>query len=294
MVKSERRVCKEMAMRRRVVKKLWRRLTELRQMNISRDQLLQKIGAAKQQAGRLAGLIRIHLPKKDEEITEETFRFEIDKTRMKKRRRHEGRYLLRSNLVEGDPSRLWENYLQLTEVEQAFKELKSDLSVRPIYHQKESRIEAHVFVAFQAYCLNVTLKQLARRSAAGLTPRAILEKMGRIQMVDVHLPTTDGRVIVLTRYTKPEKDHELLLNRLSLELPEQPVPRVLRARISTPSLGEGNYAGSGQTTPILSRSRGRAYRRRDHQRKKPQVQFCRGDFSLPPPQFTRVCRSRAP
>jgi hypothetical protein len=144
-------------------------------------------------------------------------------------RRREGRYLLRSNLTGNDPVQLWTWYIQLTEVEQAFKELKGDLSVRPIYHQMDRRIEAHIFVAFLAYCLQVTLKARLRPLAPGLTPRSALEKFAAIQMVDVHLPTTDGRTLILSRYTEPEADQQLLLDRLNLQLPAQPPPRITAA-----------------------------------------------------------------
>ena len=122
---------------------------------------------------------------------------------------------------------MWRYYLQLTEVEQAFKELKHDLAIRPIFHQREDRIEAHIFVAFIAYCLHVTLKNLARPCAPGLTPRAILEKFATLQMLDVHLPTTDGRYLILPRHTQPQREHQLLLDQLKLRLPEQPTPRIL-------------------------------------------------------------------
>jgi hypothetical protein len=125
-----------------------------------------------------------------------------------------------------DPATLWQYYIQLTEIEQAFKELKHDLAIRPIFHQTDERIEAHIFVAFIAYCLHVTLKHQTRSSAPGLTPRAVLEKFATIQMVDVHLPTTDGRHLVLSRYTQPNKDHQLLLQQLKLRLPAQPPPRI--------------------------------------------------------------------
>ena len=112
------------------------------------------------------------------------------------------------------------------EVEQAFKELKNDLAVRPIYHQTDARIEAHIFVAFLAYCLQVTLKQRLKALAPGLTPRAVLDKMVAMQMVDVHLPATDGRTIVLARYTEPEPDHAILLQQMKLHVPAQPPPRI--------------------------------------------------------------------
>jgi len=144
----------------------------------------------------------------------------------KKVRRREGRYLLRSNLTDTDPTKLWEFYLQLSEVEAAFKDLKGDLAIRPIHHQNEERIEAHIFVAFMAYCLHVTLKQLLRQRAPGLTPRVVLEKLAAMQLLDVHFPTTDGRELVFTRYTQPEPDQQLLLAQLGWGLPEQARPRI--------------------------------------------------------------------
>src|SRR5208283_4866357 len=143
----------------------------------------------------------------------------LDRKKVRAARRHEGGYLLRSNINGDDPGHLWRLYLQLVEIEQAFKELKNDLSIRPIHHQLETRIEAHIFVAFLAYCLMVTLKQRLKALAPGLTPRAVLEKLAAIQMIDVELPTTDGRTVILTRRTEPETDHRLLLQRLKLELP---------------------------------------------------------------------------
>ena len=149
--------------------------------------------------------------------------------KLREARRREGSYLLRSNVTGSDPAQLWAFYLQLVEVEQAFKELKGDLAIRPIYHQTDERIEAHIFVAFLAYCLQVTLKQRLRSLAPGLTPRSVLDKMAAIQMVDVHLPTTDGRTVVLSRYTEPEVDQAILLQRLNMALPDQPPPRVITA-----------------------------------------------------------------
>ena len=116
--------------------------------------------------------------------------------------------------------------MQLTEVEQAFKDLKQDLSIRPVFHKKDDRIDAHIFTAFIAYCLFVTLKYMARQSASGLTPRSILEKFKTIQMIDVTIPTVDGRIVELPRYTQPDKDLQLLLHQLKLTLPAQPNPKV--------------------------------------------------------------------
>jgi len=227
LARSEPRRGKEQAMRRRRLKKLIKRLHELRRQTLSRDQLLLKLGAAKKEAGRAAWrLLDITLPGKDQPVTEETFCFRLNWQRLREARRREGSYLLRSNLTGGDPAQLWSFYLQLVEVEQAFKELKSDLAIRPIFHQTDARIEAHIFVAFLAYCLQVTLKQRLRPLAPGLTPRAVLEKMAALQMVDVHLPTTDGRTIVLSRHTEPNADQALLLHLLNLNLPAQPPPRI--------------------------------------------------------------------
>ena len=226
LARSTGRQHKERAMRRRRLKRLWQRLHELRQQTPSRDQLLLKLGAAKKEAGRAYALLDIYLPGKDQPVTNETFTFRLNKTKLRTVRRREGQYLLRSNLSGDDPAQLWRYDLQLVEIEQAFKELKGDLAIRPIYHQTETRIEAHIFVACVAYCLQVTLKQRLRGLAPGLTPRAVLEKLAMMQMVDVHLPTTDGRHLVLPRYTQPDRDQTLLLQQLKLRLPEQPPPRI--------------------------------------------------------------------
>jgi hypothetical protein len=131
--------------------------------------------------------------------------------------------------VGEDPAVLWDRYIQLTQVEAAFKALKSELGLRPIHHQLEHRVEAHLLVAFLAYCLLVTLKNRLQALAPGLTPKAVLEKLGAIQMLDVYLPTTDGRWLVMPRYTQPEPEQQILLHRLKLSLPPQPPPR-LKAR----------------------------------------------------------------
>ena len=215
-------------MRRRRLKKLVKRLHDLRQQKLARDQLLIKLGAARKEAGPAVWrIVDLQLPEKGQAVvTPETFGFRLNWQNLREARRREGSYLLRSNLTGGDPAQLWAFYLQLTEVEQAFKELKGDLAMRPIYHQTDERIEAHILVAFLAYCLQVTLKQRLRSLAPGLTPRSVLDKMAAIQMVDVHLPTTDGRAVLLSRYTEPEPEQALLLQRLKINLPNQPPPRI--------------------------------------------------------------------
>lgn len=218
---------KEQAMRRRKLKRLWHRLHQIRAMKaIKRDELLLKLGAAKQDAGKAWALVDINLPKPRQAVTPETFSLSLNREKLRRARRSEGTYLLRTNLTAENPQELWKQYIVLTEVEQAFKEIKQDLGIRPVYHQKDERIEAHIFVSFLAYCLQVTLKQRAKSKAPGLTPRAILDKFKLMQMIDVHLPTTDGRNLVLPRYTQPEKDLQLLLHQLNLNLPDQPPPRL--------------------------------------------------------------------
>jgi len=221
LAKSSPRVDKERAMRRRQLKKLWQRLKQLQSMNHSRDQLLLKLGAARQQSPSAWRLVKINLPKKEGPLA-----FSLDKKKLRQVRRREGRYLLRTNLKGEDPAHLWKLYTQLTQVEEAFKNLKSDLAIRPIHHQKEDRIEAHIFIAFLAYCLQVSLNRRLRDLAPGLTARSVLEKLSSIQMIDVHLPTTDGRQVLLSRYTQPEKEVEMLLQELKLTLPNQPPPKI--------------------------------------------------------------------
>jgi len=146
-----------------------------------------------------------------------------------------GHYLLRTNLVAEDPAVLWDRYMQLTQIEAAFKCLKSDLGIRPIHHQLEHRVEAHILVAFLAYCLTVTLKHRLQAHARGLTPRAVLEKLATIQMLDVSFPTTDGRRLVMPRYTEPNPEQALLLHQLNLVLPQQPPPRITTAASPVPA-----------------------------------------------------------
>jgi transposase len=226
LAQSTDRVNKERAIRRRQLKSLWARLKELRKMRLQRDGLLLKLGAAKQEWPAAWRLVSVQIPSARQPVNEKTFGFELRKDKLRQVRRREGRYLLRSNLGPEDPSVLWQFYVQLTQVEGAFKDLKDDLRLRPIYHQLEERIEAHIFVAFVAYCLHVSLREQLRAHAPGLTPRSVLEKFAAMQMVNVHFPTTDGRELVFRRYTQPEKDQKLLLAQLGWELPPQSPPRI--------------------------------------------------------------------
>lgn len=231
-VESRSRVYKERAMRRRL-KRLWARLKALQEQRPTYETLLLKLGAAKEAAGRVWSLVEVQLPDpphKGARSSRMGFAFHLNKDKLRMVRRREGRYLLRSNLTETDPAKLWEFYLRLVEVEAAFKNLKGDLAVRPIFHRQMQRIEAHIFVAFLAYCIHVSMREKMRRRAPGLTVRQLLDKMGSIQMLDVHFPTTDGRKLIFTRYTQPDKDQQLLLMQMGWTLPPQPPPRITAKR----------------------------------------------------------------
>jgi transposase len=254
---------KERAMRQRKLKQYWTRLGELKAqlMNrpMSRDDLLEKIGAAKDRAGRQASsLVRVEVtaakpgavktsnpvasgnqagegrkkrasPKQNADVVgAEALSYTLDKTKLRRVRNREGCYLLRTNMTGRDPDELWRYYMQLVAVEEAFRTLKGDLGLRPIFHQKPDRIEAHLFIAFLSYCLSITLRQQLRGLAGGLMPRTVFEKLATVQMLDVRIPTTDGRELLLTRHTEPSRDVNLLLNALKLELPPQPPPKITR------------------------------------------------------------------
>jgi transposase len=220
LAQSHDRIAKERSMRRRQLKKLWKRLKELQAMGVKRDDLLIKLGQAKSDSPAGWRLVEVEVS------AEGKLTYSLRKKKLRESRRREGRYLLRSNLCDKDPAVLWQLYMLLTQIEEAFRNLKGDLSVRPIYHQLDNRIEAHIFVAFLAYCLHVTLRHRLRKHAPGLTPRAAIEKLATIQMLDAYFPTTDGRCLIFARYTQPEKDHRMLLDLLGLQLPAQKPPRI--------------------------------------------------------------------
>ncbi len=142
LAKSEGRQAKEMAIRRKKLARLLRKLRAMRRSCPKRDQLLMRVGAAKTDVGRAFGFVKINLPGVGQAVTRETFTFQLDKTKLKEVELHDGHYLLRTNLVAEDPAVLWDRYMQLTQIEAAFKCLKSDLGIRPIYHQLEHRVDA--------------------------------------------------------------------------------------------------------------------------------------------------------
>jgi len=224
LAQSQDRVNKERAIRRRQLKRLCKRLKELQQQELKRDGLLKKLGVALHEYPLGARLVHTEVAPDASRLC-----FALRKDKLRVQRKREGRYLLRSNITTGrSAEELWQFYLQLTEVEAAFKTLKDDLALRPIYHQLEHRIEAHIFISFLAYCLQVTLRRRLRDLAPGLTARSVLDKFATVQMLDVHLPTTDQRTVILSRHTQPSSDLQLILQRLKLDLPAQPPPRIVR------------------------------------------------------------------
>ena len=221
LAESQARAGKERGMRRRQLKAYWKRLGELQRQRPDRDALLKKLGAAQERAGRIAtSLVTVDV------AADGALTYRLNRDTLRTVRSREGRYLLRTNLAADDPELIWRCYMQLCFVEEAFRTLKGDLGLRPIFHQRPDRIEAHLFVAFLAYCLSITLRQQLRAVAGGLMPRAVLEKLATIQMLDVHVPTLDGRELLLTRHTEPSTDVALLLQQLRLVLPPQPPPKI--------------------------------------------------------------------
>lgn len=238
---------KESAMRRRKLKMLVHKLNRLKRRKISRDALLRRVAVLKKEAGRVASFVKIREPAAGEEVNRQTFVCRLDRVAWKKSLERDGCYILRGHVPWDDFPRemekrapvLWAWYMQLVGVEEAFRTLKSDLGLRPVHHQLEHRVEAHILVAFLGYCLTVSLRMRLKRVAPGLTPRAVLASLGAIQMVEVHIPTTDGRTLILPRHTEPEAEQRMLLEKLGLSLPQQPPPRIRAGQIdpTTPGLG---------------------------------------------------------
>ena len=226
LARSRDRVAKERAIRRKQWHRLWRRLKQLQGMELQRDALLLKLGSARQKWPAAWRLVETEVS------PEGVLRFTLNRQKLRQVLRREGRYLLRTNLQDHTPEALWELYMRLVQVEEAFKDIKGDLALRPFHHQLMPRIEAHIFVAFQAYALHVTLRARLRALAPGLTTRAVLDKFRALQMVDIHLPTTDNRKIVLARYTEPDDEQHLLLHTLRLTLPPQPPPKITANQVA--------------------------------------------------------------
>ena len=247
LARSSSRRKKENAMRRRKLKKLVHGLNRLKRRKIKRDHLLERVAVLRTEAGRVASFVQIRKPGIGEPVNRKTFTAKLDKTAWKKAMDRDGSYILRAHVpweqwpagMEKQAPVLWEWYMQLVRVEEAFKTLKSDLDLRPIHHQLEKRVEAHILVAFLGYCLNVTLRMKLSTAAPGLTPRAALQSLSLIQMLEVHVPTSDGRVLVMPRHTEPEPGQKLILEKLKLSLPPQPPPRIRAGKLELAPAARG-------------------------------------------------------
>jgi len=226
LAKSRDRLAKERAIRKRRLRKYIQGLAKLQKNCRNRDRLVERIGALKQEAGVCVKCVDITVPPEGRKVTSDNFNYRLNKNTYRKMLFRDGMYLLRTNLTETSPEVIWQRYMLLTQVEAAFKNLKSDLAVRPVYHQLEHRVEAHIFVAFMAYGLMVTLRQQLRGCAGGLTAQDVLDKLGAIIMIDVCIPTTDGRTLQMRRYSQPETEHKIILDKLKMNLPKQPPPKI--------------------------------------------------------------------
>lgn len=234
LAKSKDRRAKERAIRKHKLHKYLEGLEKLRKNCRSRDRLLERLGALKQQAGKSSKCVDLTIPVQGSRVAPEDFCYTLNRDTYKKMILRDGMYLLRTNLTETEPDVIWRRYVLLTQVEAAFKSLKSDLAIRPVYHQLEHRVDAHIFVAFLAYCLMVTLRQKLSFHAPGLTARDALEKLGTIMMIDVRIPTADGRMLEMRRYSQPEIEHRIILDKLKMDLPAQPPPKVYSHQLNLP------------------------------------------------------------
>ena len=232
--RSARRKEKEAAMRRRVVLGLMRALVkvrrQLRRRRIKKETRLQRI------VGRLQERYAVIWKYARVEVQGLKLSWDWDREQLRLAAQRDGAYVLRAHWTEQDPERLWEAYIQLTEAEAAFRTLKSEVNIRPIWHWLERRVEAHVLVAFLGYCLWVCLKHCLRAVAPSLTPWQALDQLGRISLVEVWFELKDGRQLCLPRITQPELVQAALLAQLGWQLPEQPPPRVYANQVSP---GEG-------------------------------------------------------
>jgi transposase len=227
--RSSQRRAKEHAMHQRFAERIeqgLKRLThriEHSTKPLSRSALERQIGRLLGANGHAAGRYQIEL--EDDPSCAAGFKLKVSVNAQWEARAAlaEGCYVLRTNLTDWEPQALWQTYIQLTQAEAAFRIHKSELSMRPIWHQKPDRVEAHILVCFLAYVLWKTLEQWQARAGLGHSPRTILDELGRIQSTDVVLPLADepGRELRIRCVVRPDKDQAALLDRLGLALPQR-------------------------------------------------------------------------
>ena len=184
----------------------------------SRDVLQQRLGRIKTECSRVARAYRFQVNGDGETLT---FTWEKDQAKADFLRHSEGTYLLRTNLSGHSEQDLWAMYMQLNDAEAAFRTLKQDLSIRPIYHQTEDRVNAHVLVCFLAYVLYRTLDRIAKEKGLGMTARKVIASLETIKSGDIILPLVDGRELRLRRVSRPDHAQAELITRLGLDLPER-------------------------------------------------------------------------
>ena len=232
LAKSKARLEKERAIRHRKLRAYLVGLDKLQKNYRDRDRFLKRLGVLLHEAGSCSKCVDLQLPPEGKKVSPRNFKYSFDRPAYRKMIHRDGKYFLRTNQTDKDPIELWEQYMLQTRVEQSFKELKSDLSIRPIHHQLENRVDAHIFIAFMSYCLQTTLRQKLKSSASGLTSQSVLEVLSRIKLLDVYIPTQDNRMLHMQRYTEPEKEHKILLEKLSLRLPAQAPPKIYSERVT--------------------------------------------------------------
>jgi transposase len=221
--RSTARKAKETAMRNRVSTSMEKALGQLEKRIASgklkdRSKIERMLGKIQARHPSVNDLYKVAVQEKSDGLRLE---WKLIEERRAWRDAREGAYLLRTNLKEERTEELWKKYIQLTEAEAVFRALKSELAIRPIFHQKEHRVKAHILVAFLGYALWVTFKHLLKRKSSDLSPARALALLSTLHSADIILPTTDGREIRLRRITTPNPEQQLLLNQLGIILPER-------------------------------------------------------------------------
>jgi hypothetical protein len=232
LAKSKARMHKERAIRHHKLRMYLSGLDKLQRNYRDRDRFLKRLGVLLHEAGSCSQCVDLQLPPEGQKVSAENFTYRFNRRAYRQMIHRDGKYFLRTNQTGKDPIELWEQYMLQTRIEQSFKELKSDLSIRPIHHHLEDRVDAHIFIAFLSYCIQTTLRHKLKHSAPGLTSQAVLEVFSKIQLLDVYIPTQDHRTLHLQRYTEPEKEHKILLEKLKLKLPAQAPPKIYRGQFA--------------------------------------------------------------